>query len=103
MKTAGRTKVAKLTLADCIVRAARGFARADGGIAFSGMLWVRDQPIASFHNDGNGGCCEWAVRNREAFAEFEALAKTLNPSIHFEQADHVAGQLWDAAFLKAAA
>lgn len=90
---------AALTRADMVVRAARGRELADGGIAFSGMLWVWDMPIASFRNEGRGGCCTWDVKNADAFAKFEAFAVAEFPALKFEQADHLAGQLWDAAIL----
>jgi hypothetical protein len=61
---------------------------------------VRDQPIASFHNDGDGGCTVFHVRNRETFSEFEALAKSIR-SEKFEQAENLVGELWDAAYLAA--
>lgn len=89
-----------LTRADMVVRAARGHERPDGGIVWSGMLWVRDMPIASFRNDGRGGCCSWDVKDRAAFAEFEAFAVAEFPDKNFEQADWLVGQLWDEAFTK---
>lgn len=90
-----------LTIADCVVRAARGRQNRKGGVVYSGALWVRDQPVASFHNIGEGGCCTWAVfpEQDELFAEFEALAKRMHPELNFEWTDHVAGALWDLAIL----
>lgn len=87
----------KLTLADCRMTAARGM-ETPRGVAWSGLVWVRDQPIAEAHNYGDGGCCVWRVRNREAYAEFEALAERTHPELTFEQADHLAGELWDEAY-----
>jgi hypothetical protein len=84
--------------ADCVVRAARGHETRDG-IAFSGVLWIRDIPVAEFRNDGRGGCHIWRVRDAGLFAEFEALAKTEYPHDRFEQADTFVGDLWDIAFL----
>lgn len=89
-----------LTLAQCVARAVDGRQRKDGGIAWRGVLWVRDEPIANFRNDGEGGCVEWTIRNREAFEEFKALAVREFPQHRFEQADHLVGTLWDAAILK---
>lgn len=91
-----------LTKADCEVTAARGRMIAPGCVAFSGLLWVRGQPIASFSNEGNGGCNAWVERNQYAslLAEFDALAVREFPEFHFEQRDHLAGALWDAAILK---
>lgn len=91
-----------LRLADCVVRAARGHQTHDGGIAFSGMLWIRDRPVASFSNDGNGGCNRWSIRDRAAFEEFKALARSVRAE-RFEQEDHLVGELWDAATLRGAA
>lgn len=103
MKSSSKPKAAHveaaLTLADCIVRAARGHARADGGIAFSGMLFIRDCPAASFRNEGKGGCTVFQVRDRFQFAEFDALAKAIR-SENFEQAENLVGELWDAAYLR---
>ncbi len=97
-----KTVDAALTLADCIVRAARGHQRTDGGVAWSGMLFIRDCPAASFSNDGNGGCCNWQVRAPQLFREFEALAKATTP-VAFEHADHLVGSLWDVAYSKPSA
>lgn len=89
------------TLADCVVRAARGHMLSHGGVAFSGMLWVWNCPVASFSNAGEGGCHKWVVNHPAMFAAFEQMAKDLHPELSFEQADHVAGALWDKAFLAA--
>lgn len=89
------------TLTDCVVRAARGHMLASGGVAFTGMLWVWDMPVASFSNAGDGGCHKWRVTHPAAFAAFEQMAKDIHPELAFEQADHVAGVLWDKAFLAA--
>lgn len=91
-----------LTKAECEVTAARGRMIAPGCVEFSGLLWVRGVPVASFHNAGNGGCCVWQERNEHAslLAEFDALAVRECPEFNFEQRDHLAGALWDAAMLK---
>lgn len=89
-----------LTRADMVVRAARGHQKPDGGIVFSGMLWVWDMPIASFHNSGDGGCHDWDVKHPAAFEKFEAFARAEFPTLKFEQADWLVGQLWDEAFSK---
>ncbi len=86
-----------------VVRAARGFQRPDGGIAFSGMLYKGDNQVAEFHNDGNGGCVDWRPRSDSLFAEFKKAAVAKFPEFKFEHADHYVGELWDAAYLKKAA
>jgi len=103
MKTAAAIAPAALTLADCIVRAARGRATRDG-IAFSGLLWIRDQPVAEFRNDGKGGCNHYILRPGmfDTFVEFKQMCIDLHPDISFEQEDHVVGELWDVAYLRGA-
>lgn len=96
----GRAPERALTLSDFVVRAARGYERPDGGIVWSGMLFVRDVPVASFHNDGNGGCCTWNARQPMLLDEATAFAKKQFPDLQFEQLDHLVGQLWDAAMSK---
>ncbi len=93
---------APLTRADVIVRAARGRMRPDGGIEFSGALWVRDCPAGSFRNDGRGGCCTWTIRpeQQRLFDEFAAFANLTHPDL-IESADWLAGLLWDEAMLRA--
>lgn len=86
-----------------IVRAARGYQRPDGGVVWSGMLYLGDCQVAAFHNDGNGGCVSWQVRAPSLFAEFKAAAVKRYPQDRFEQEDTYVGELWDAAFAKAAA
>lgn len=86
-----------------VVRAARGHQRPDGGVVFSGMIYRGDDQVASFHNDGNGGCNSYQIRNVELFAAFKAAAVAQFADANFEQEDLLAGQLWDVAFLKAAA
>lgn len=88
-----------------VVRAARGLQRSDGGIVWRGMLWLGDQPIAAFFNAGDGGCVTWRVyaNSDEAFGKFKALAAERFPELRYEQEDHLVGELWDAAFQKAAA
>jgi hypothetical protein len=102
MGARGKAAVAEstaLTLADCVVRAARGHQRADGSVVWSGVLFVRDCPTANFSNDGNGGCNKWQVRAPALFEEFKALAVQVRPE-RFEQEDNLVGELWDAAMLK---
>ena len=91
---------AALTLADCVVRAARGYERADGGIAFSGNLFVRDVPVATFSNDGNGGATMFKVKVPALFAEFKNFAKASRPDFNFEHAENLVGELWDAAVMR---
>ncbi len=95
-----------LTIAECIVRAARGHERTDGGIAFSGVLWIRDIPVAEFNNDGNGGCTTFRIRDndyaRSSFEEFKTLARRLHPNDSFEQECIAVGDLWDVAFMRGA-
>jgi hypothetical protein len=86
-----------------VVRAARGYQRPDGGVVFSGMIYRGDEQVTSFHNEGNGGCNSYQIRNFELFAEFKAAAVAEFPASKFEQEDLLAGQLWDAAYLKGAA
>ncbi len=96
-----------LTLADCVVRAARGHMLPNGGVAFSGVLWLRDIPVANFHNHGDGGCNTYALREAPycaaAFQEFKTLAASIDRESGFEQEDHVIGRLWDVAYTRGVA
>lgn len=86
-----------------VVRAARGYQRPDGGVVFSGMIYLGDDQVASFHNDGHGGCNSYQIRNFNLFVQFKAAAIAAFPTNQFEQEDLLAGQLWDTAYLKGAA
>ncbi len=83
-----------------VVRSADGFQRANGGVVYRGRLWFGDIPVATFSNDGNGGCCDWRVcPNAEALLDqFMAHAKALHPS-NPEAHDWEVGLLWDKAML----
>lgn len=94
------TRGQALTLAECVVRAARGYERPDGGVVWSGVLWIRETPAANFHNDGNGGCNHWDVRDHALFNAFKALADKEHPEVQFERADWLVGRLWDAAVMR---
>jgi len=97
MKTSNtQRKAATLTIADFAVRAARGHQNKDGGIVWSGVLWLGDVPVANFRNDGDGGCNVWTVRDARLFEEFKAAAKREREE-NFEQEDHAVGALWDFA------
>lgn len=91
---------AALTIQDCKVTGARGH-ETRHGIAFSGLLWVRDRLIASFRNDGRGGCNHYQITPGcfEAFAEFKELAVRQFSDVKFEQEDQLAGAIWDDAYL----
>lgn len=84
----------------CTVTNPQGRELLCGGIEFSGVLRVRDIPVADFRNDGRGGCNTWVVRpGMHAFVrEFERLAAELFPT-HPEPNDTLVGELWDAAML----
>jgi hypothetical protein len=91
-----------LTKDDCEVTATTHHQNLDGGLYYAGLLWVRGKPVASFENEGRGGCDRWDVRTEHAhlLAEFDELAVRECPDVRFEQRDHLAGLLWDAAVLK---
>lgn len=47
------------------------------GVMFHGTLTVHDLPVATYYNDGNGGCCRWRPSETygHRFAEFEFEAR----------------------------
>lgn len=99
-RAAAKADLTVVTRADCIVRAANGYQRPDGGVVFSGVLFIHDVPAANFHNDGNGGCNAWTIRAPQLFEQFKALAVSLHPAVRFEQEDLLVGALWDEAFMR---
>lgn len=104
MKAADKLLIANsISLNACKVTAARGHANKTGGIVWSGLLWIKDTPVAEFRNGGEGGCVDWKIRDQQLFEQFEELAKAIRPWLKFEQADNVVGELWDAAYTKRSA
>lgn len=101
--SAARKKKPAPVVSQWIVRAARGHEKSDGMVAWSGVLWHGDIPVADFDNDGRGGCCTWNVRDAALFADFKALADKEHPEIRYEREDWLAGKLWDAAVMRTGA
>lgn len=100
MKARKQFVEAPLTINDFIVCAARGVMLKNGGVKFSGRLFVRDCPVAFFSNEGNGGCNSWTVSAPTLFGDAEEFAKRHLPDLKFEQLDHLVGELWDAAIMR---
>lgn len=95
-----------LTRADLVVREARGRERMNGGIEFSGVLYVRNVRLVAFENDGDGGCNVYRLlaptseAARAMMYEVEAFAKRELPTVRYEQLDTLIGALWDEAIMR---
>lgn len=80
-----------------------GFDLPEGGIAYNGRITVGNLVVATFQNDGDGGCNAYTVMRgplaQELWAIIEAEARAEFPMLP-EPTDYYVGLLWDTAMLK---